>query len=103
MPKRIQRKREKGWRKPENTVNITRPGPYGNRFRVGDPHPGTKKPMTAQDAVDAFEEYQLPEMIESGKTEEIRGKDVMCFCALDAPCHGDPLLRASNRPRHQSE
>ena len=33
-PQRIQRKREKGWRKPENTVCVTRPGKWGNPFRV---------------------------------------------------------------------
>jgi hypothetical protein len=33
-PTRIQRKREKGWRKPENTVCVTRPGKWGNPFRV---------------------------------------------------------------------
>jgi hypothetical protein len=30
MPKRIQRKRTKGWRMPPNTVSVTRPGPFGN-------------------------------------------------------------------------
>src|SRR3990167_7719207 len=34
-PKRIQRKRTKGWRMPPNTVNVTRPGPWGNPRRVG--------------------------------------------------------------------
>ena len=31
-PKRIQRKRTKGWRKPENTVNVCRPSKWGNPF-----------------------------------------------------------------------
>lgn len=36
-PKRIQRKRTKGWRMPENTVNVTRPGKWGNPLKlVGD-------------------------------------------------------------------
>jgi hypothetical protein len=33
-PKRIQRKRTKGWKKPPNTVNITRPGKWGNPFKL---------------------------------------------------------------------
>ena len=32
MPKRIQRKRTKGWRLPPNTVCVTRPGKWGNPF-----------------------------------------------------------------------
>lgn len=31
-PKRVQRKRTKGWKMPPNTVNVTRPGKYGNPF-----------------------------------------------------------------------
>jgi hypothetical protein len=31
-PRRIQRKRTKGWKMPPNTVNVTRPGKYGNPF-----------------------------------------------------------------------
>jgi hypothetical protein len=33
-PKRIQRKRTKGWKIPDNTVSITRPGKWGNPFKV---------------------------------------------------------------------
>lgn len=31
----VQRKRVKGWRKPANTVNVSRPSKYGNPYRVG--------------------------------------------------------------------
>lgn len=33
-PVRIQRKRAKGWRMPENTVCVTRPGKFGNPFKI---------------------------------------------------------------------
>lgn len=33
-PKRIQRKRSKGWRMPPNTVYVGRPGKYGNPFKL---------------------------------------------------------------------
>lgn len=33
-PKRIQRRRVKGWRMPENTKSVTRPGKWGNPFKV---------------------------------------------------------------------
>lgn len=35
MPERIQRRRTKGWRKPEGAVCVTRPGAYGNPYRAG--------------------------------------------------------------------
>ena len=35
QPERIQRKRTKGWKMPENTVSVCRPGKWGNPFRVG--------------------------------------------------------------------
>lgn len=36
MPKRIQRKRTKGWRMPEGAVSVTRPGNWGNPFKVNE-------------------------------------------------------------------
>lgn len=30
--------------------------------------------------------------------EELRGKDLACWCALDQPCHADVLLELANRP-----
>lgn len=42
-PKRVQRKRTKGWTMPEGAKYVGRPGPYGNPFKVGalvmDPGP----------------------------------------------------------------
>lgn len=35
-PKRIQLRRTKGWRKPEDAVSVARPTKWGNRFKVGD-------------------------------------------------------------------
>lgn len=36
-PKRIQRKRTKGWTMPPNTVSVTRPGKWGNPFDFSSP------------------------------------------------------------------
>jgi hypothetical protein len=30
--------------------------------------------------------------------EELRGKDLACWCALDQPCHADVLLEIANSP-----
>jgi hypothetical protein len=33
-PHRVQLRRTKGWRMPENTVSVARPGPFGNPWTV---------------------------------------------------------------------
>lgn len=107
-PIRVQRKRTKGWRLPENTVCITRGTPWGNPFIV-NPHvePGSKSGAcyicvpTVEDAVDCFAimvREDTPAMREFRRNirEHLRGKNVACFCGLDSPCHGDTLLQVAN-------
>ena len=84
MPKRIQRKRTKGWRMPANTVYVGRPSKWGNRFTV--------EVQGRELAVELYERLVLPDL----PVEELRGKDVACWCSLDDRCHGDPLLKAAN-------
>lgn len=100
MPKRIQRKRTKGWRMPANAVSVTRPGPWGNPFRVGDPidedDPDGEKFESVEDVLEAYECWvcfggPLPHTV-----EELRGKDLACYCRLDQPCHADLLLQWAN-------
>lgn len=103
MPRRIQRKRTKNWRMPPNTVSVTRPGMWGNPYRIGkDPNIDT-----AEDAVKAFRW-----MIERGAGWDypgipairtiLRGKNLACWCAvwteegLRVPCHADILLELAN-------
>lgn len=38
-----------------------------------------------------------PEFI-AAVVEELRGKNLACWCALDAPCHADVLLEIANHP-----
>ena len=111
-PKRIQLRRTKGWRKPDGAVTVARPTKWGNPFdfRVaaavgyGDGRGA---------AVDAFrgwlqgEDWGVP----TGQTRasmaakrvvirramaELRGKDLACWCPLNAPCHADVLLAIAN-------
>ena len=39
-PRRIRLSRARGWRLPENAVNVARPGPWGNPFVVGKKRAG---------------------------------------------------------------
>lgn len=107
-PVRIQRKRTKGWRMPENTVSVCRPGRWGNTFRVGDtgwipvddsgiwskePHP----PLMREQAVECFRYSATFTAREfPGFYEPLRGKDLACFCPLDQSCHADVLLEVAN-------
>lgn len=89
-PKRIQLSRKKGWRMPPNTVKVTRPGPWGNPFKV---QPGE----TNYFVVSCFRDYvrENPEFAARIR-KELRGKNLACFCPLDRDCHADVLLEIAN-------
>lgn len=109
-PKRIQQRRTKGWTKPEGAVSVARPGRWGNPYRVHNPvvgeytvrgviSPGrllgvhkTKREAT-EHAVYLFEINRAPAL----PVAELAGKDLMCFCPLDQPCHADVLLALANK------
>lgn len=109
MPDRIQLRRTKGWRMPPNTVRVSRPSKWGNRFRIGDTAerwggPGIYalvKVTDAAKAVELFEEWwrlhldQHPKHMRAALAE-LRGKNLACWCSLDQPCHADVLLRLAN-------
>jgi hypothetical protein len=108
-PRRVQLSRKKGWRMPENTVKVTRPGPWGNPFVVSEkiaPGKGaggfyTAVP-TALDAVECFRTMLLyPGEYADALNKaipELRGKNLACWCKLDQPCHADVLLELANTP-----
>jgi hypothetical protein len=92
-PKRIQRKRTKGWNVPENTVYVGRPSRWGNKFKVGNP-------FAAAGAVTAYEAWLLNSFSEAERQSflaPLRGKNLACWCRLDEPCHADILLDWANR------
>lgn len=101
MPQRIQLSRRKGWRKPDNCVNVARPGKWGNPFVVGVTDNLMRGPLDRQGAVGLFRDmltdaescamYGYPDDL-----SELRGKDLACWCPLDGPCHADVLLKLVN-------
>jgi hypothetical protein len=100
-PIRIQRKRIKGWKAPENTISVTRPGKWGNPFKVGDRSPNNYNMIIdAEHSVELFEQM-LDSKHELGIFEAyikpLKGKNLMCFCAIDQPCHADILLKMANQ------
>ena len=113
-PKRIQRKRTKGWKMPLNTVYVGRPSRWGNEFEAGNN-------FTQEGAVDAYivhlqsyfgyvqrrfakAFYPIPAI--SNEFEEwikpLKGKNLACWCplidkkGLYIPCHADILLSIAN-------
>lgn len=114
-PKRIQLRRTKGWKMPEGAVKVDRSTDHGNPYRVQREGnrwhvlaPGFRlrsthdsKAAATAAAVDEFRRW-----ITSGDypaqrrrilaQDRLRGRDLACWCSLDAPCHADVLLEIAN-------
>ena len=95
---------------PENTVKVDRTTKWGNPFRVGDTYDvseddglsSTGETVTIQDAADAVEAFKS--WVDcAGWThtelnlDELRGKNLACWCPLGSPCHADVLLELANQ------
>ena len=101
-PQRIQRKRSKGFKLPENTVIVDRTTKWGNPFIVSPTvKPGSRSGCdlicvpTIEDAIDCYRLYLQRDDIDLDPAE-LRGKNLACWCKLDAPCHADVLLELAN-------
>lgn len=107
MPQRVQLSRAKGWRMPANTVKVDRSTPYGNPFVTG-------RDGTAAECVRMFRrlvcEHEIVRglsgelqqnlylvLVIGGQLDSLRGKNLACWCPLNAPCHADVLLEVANR------
>ena len=119
MPERIQRKRSKDWRMPENTVYVGRPSKWGNPWHVETALKSGlfKAEAVPQVVVTEFEAWLTreaspndehlgywfkPEMIAQKEyilshLHELCGKNLACWCPVGQPCHADVLLRLANK------
>jgi Domain of unknown function (DUF4326) len=92
-PKRIQLRRTKGWRLPDNAVIVSRPTRWGNPFRIG-------VHGTREECVRQFREFIVSDDPSAGSLRqslaELRGKDLACWCP-PGPCHADVLIEMANR------
>lgn len=106
-PIRVQRRRAKGWRMPENTIYVGRPTKWGNPFVPG------REGRKVKDCVELYqivtggllcvstdrETVKAQERLQRAvrqDLDELRGKNLACFCRLDRPCHADVLLALAN-------
>jgi hypothetical protein len=106
-PVRVTLSRRKGWKMPENTVKVCRPGKWGNPFHVADvlDHYDGDKIAAQADCVRSFRRW-----IDEGVTHfcddgppcvseirrELAGKNLACWCKEGTPCHADVLLDLAN-------
>lgn len=98
MPIRVQRKRTKGWRMPDNTLYVGRPTKWGNPYLVGTQLASNRPPLSAEDAMIAYgEAFSRLSKLRKLNIEELRGKNLACFCKLSEPCHADVLLEIANQ------
>lgn len=76
---------------PADAVYIGRGSKYGNPFVMGTRHVPNR-----DTACDLYEQYieANPER-KQDFIEELRGKDLVCFCAPQR-CHGDYLIAIAN-------
>lgn len=91
QPRRIQRKRTRGWRKPADAIVVSRPSRWGNPFRVGD----------QATLVRLFEQWLVNSddpraQWMRANLRLLRGHDLACWCEPGEPCHADVLLRLAN-------
>lgn len=122
-PIRVQLSRAKGWKMPENTVKVSRPGKWGNPFRVGgyfivgDPggavHRAFRMAWCESDRPDpkftlitdsAMAVAFFTRLMANGYHRDLsalRGKNLACWCRIGTPCHADILLELANPPEHQ--
>jgi len=120
-PKRIQRKRTKGWRLPPNTVCVDRTSRFGNPFIAKEcraaGYEGTDEEIK-QRCVKAFRawlcdkdgwlnwdgpESEQAKQVILDALPDLRGKDLACFCKEGDSCHGDVLIELANKPTGENE
>ena len=74
---------------PPGAVYIGRPGKWGNSFVIGKD--GDRNTVVVRHEAKVLDDPAMIAMIK----KELRGKDLLCFCA-PLRCHGEIYLRIAN-------
>jgi hypothetical protein len=109
-PRRVQLSRRKGFRLPPNTVSVARPSKWGNPYKLSlyDVRNADDSPVSAvelkrearslavRDHWGWLRCFPEGEKIAAQARVELRGKNLACWCPLDAECHADNLIEIAN-------
>jgi len=81
---------------PADTVTVARPTKWGNPFVMG-------AQMSREEAMAAYRAWldasETGQTIKKAARDELRGKNLACWCRLDEACHADVLLDLANAQR----
>ena len=86
------------------SVNVSRPGRFGNPFVVGQPVSALSggPVLDAAEAVALFRSELMLSLANNDYALDnlltLRGKNLACWCSLGSPCHADVLLEFANKP-----
>lgn len=93
MPQVLNKRQLKDF--PDNAVYVGRPSKWGNPFAT-KPSVYSKGPIyTTDEAIGLYELYLKNNSKLMAQIHELKGKDLVCWCAPN-PCHADILLRLAN-------
>lgn len=112
-PVRVQRRRTRGWRAPAGAVYVGRPTRWQNPLRIrrrgrawivstrdGGIVAEARSRLEAHATAVALYRHLLEK--HPRREEDVRaalaGRDLMCWCPPDLPCHADVLLEIANQP-----
>ncbi len=109
-PVRLQLSRRKGFNLQTlsfavnglSAINVARPTRWGNPYKVGG-ETIFGSSQTADVVIVRFREWLLESTwLDAARYRNalpaLRGKNLACWCALDAPCHAGVLLELANAP-----
>lgn len=109
-PRRIQLSRAKGWRMPMSARKVDRSTPWGNPFGLTQLYhtfgqrglPAPCIPLRIAPGLDRSLDMYVAWLAAKLSDDPdflapLRGRDLACWCKLDAPCHADVLLRLANQ------
>lgn len=90
---------------PANAVYVGRPTKWGNPYRVVEIEKDIYNVIRVGKGTQLMVAWAIPkemalklalqgyrEWIENINVDELRGKNLACFCSLSSPCHADILL-----------
>ena len=89
--KRIQRKRTKDWRIPDNTKFVGRPTKWGNQCKITEEVSREESVRLFSDRLDNLDETKREDLL-----TPLRGRNLACLCKVDQPYHADIPLQQAN-------